>query len=86
MIEKSEIQRRVFSINAVLLLVAALAMAAVLPKLIQETSPDGLPKAAPIATSVGMLIHLLLFLAFLYGVRQAKRNATSIRRSILLQQ
>ena len=67
------IQRKVFSINAVLLLVAVIAMAANIPILIQEVSPDGIPKEAPIATAVGMLIHLAVFLGFLYGIRQTRR-------------
>ena len=67
--DKYEIQRRVFRINAVLLLLSALALIAVIPRLIQEISPDGLPKVAAIATSVGMGIHLLLLAGFLIGIR-----------------
>ena len=55
------------------MLVAALAMAAVIPRLIREISPDGIPKEAAIATAVGSLIHFLIFLGFLYGIRQTRR-------------
>ena len=55
------------------MLIATLAMASVIPRLIQEVSPDGIPKEAPIATAVGSFIHLLIFLGFLYGIRQTRR-------------
>ena len=72
--DKFEIQRRVFRINAVLVFVSALAMAAIIPKLVQEISPDGIPSAAAIATSVGVLIHLLFSLGFYIGMKLAKRK------------
>ena len=70
--DKFEIQRRIFRINALLMLVSALALIAVIPRLIKETSPDGLPKAAATATSVAMGIRLLLLVGFLFGIRQTK--------------
>jgi drug/metabolite transporter (DMT)-like permease len=70
--DKFEIQRRIFRINVLLMLVSALALIAVIPRLIQETSPDGIPKAAPIATSVAMGIRLLLLVGFLIGIRLTK--------------
>lgn len=70
--DKYEIQRRIFRINAGLLLLSVLALIAVIPKLIQETSSEGLPRAAAIATSVGMGIHLLLLVGFLIGIRLAR--------------
>ena len=67
--DKFEIQRRIFRINALLMLMSAVALIAVIPRLIREISPDGLPKAAAIATSAAMGIRLLLFAGFLIGVR-----------------
>jgi len=72
--DKFAIQRKIFTINAVLLLVSVLALIAVIPRLLKETYPGGLPKAASIATSVGMGLHLMLFIAFLFGIRQTRRK------------
>ncbi len=69
-----EIQRKTFRIVSVLLLISVLALIAVIPKLIQETYPGGLPKAAAIATSVAMGVRLLILLAILYGIRLTKRK------------
>ena len=72
--DRFETQSRIFGINAVLVLVSALAMAAIIPKLVMEISPDGIPRAAAIATGVGVALHLLFFTGFLVGMRLAKRK------------
>ena len=72
--DKFEIQRRVFTICAVLLLLSVLALIAVIPVILQDTSPGAMPRQAAIATSVGMLMHLLIFLGILYGIRLTKRK------------
>lgn len=70
--DKFEIQGRIFRLNALLMGLSAAALIAVIPRLIKETSPDGLPKAAAIATSVAMGIRLLLLVGFLIGIRLTK--------------
>ena len=72
--DRFEIQKKVFRIVSVFLLISVLALLAVIPKLIQEISPDGIPKAAAIATSVAMGIRLLILLGVLYGIRLTKRK------------
>ncbi len=72
--DKFEIQRKVFSIVAVLELLAVLSLIAVIPRLFQEVSPEGIPKAAPIATLVAMGIRLLLVIAVWFGIGVAKRE------------
>ncbi len=70
--DKFEIQRRVFTICAVLLLLSVLALIAVIPAILQNTSPGAMPRQAAIATSVGMSIHLLIMLGILYGISLTK--------------
>ena len=69
-----EFQRKKFTIVAVLLLFSVVSLIAVIPRLIQEISPDGIPKVAAIATSVAMGIRLLILLGILYGIRLTKRK------------
>ena len=80
---KFEIQRKTFTIVAILELVGVLSLIAVIPRLFQEVSPDGIPMAAPIATSVAMVIRLLIVIAVWFGIRVAKRNGR-INREINL--
>ena len=72
--DKFEIQRKVFTRVAVLLLLSVLSLIAVIPGILQDTSPNSLPKQAAIGTLVVMLIHLLIFLGCLYGIRFTKRR------------
>ena len=74
LMDKFEIQRKIFTYVASLLLISVLALIVVLPRLIQEVSPDGIPNAAPIATAVAAGIRLLIFFGILYGIRLAKRK------------
>ena len=67
-------QRKIFTADAVLMLLAAVSLAVVLPRLFQEASTDSILKAGAIATSVGMGLRLLILLAFLYGIRLSKRR------------
>ena len=70
--DKYEIQRRVFTIVAVLMLLSVVSLIAVIPRLFQEVSQGELPQVAAIATLVGMSVHLLLFFGFLVGIRLTK--------------
>jgi hypothetical protein len=70
--DKYEMQKRIFTIVAVLLLLSVVSLIAVIPRMFQEVSHDELPKQAAIATLVGMSVHLLLFIGFLVGIRLTK--------------
>jgi hypothetical protein len=72
--DKFKVQRKIFSYVAGLLVISVLALIVVLPRLIQEVSPDGIPKAAPIATAVAAGIRLLIFFGILYGISLTKRK------------
>ncbi len=65
-------QRRIFTIVAVLLLLSVVSLIAVIPRMFQEVSHNELPKQAAIATLVGLTVHLLLFIGFLVGIRLTK--------------
>lgn len=69
-----EKQRKIFSIDAVLMLLAAISLAVVIPRLIQEASTDPTLKGGVIATAVALVLRLLMLLAFLYGIRLTKRR------------
>ncbi len=70
--DKYEKQRRIFTIVAVLLLLSVGSLIAVIPIMFQEASQGEISKEAPIATLVGMSVHLLLFFGFLLGIRLTK--------------
>ena len=70
--DKFEIQRKVFTIVAVLMLLSVVSLIVVIPRMFQEVSQSELPKQAAIATLVGMSVHLLLFIGFLVGIRLTK--------------
>lgn len=67
--DKFEIQRRIFTYVAGLLVLSVLALIVVLPLLIQEVSLDGIPNAAPIATAVAAGVRLLILVGILIGIR-----------------
>ena len=54
------------------MLLSTVSLIVVIPRLIREISPDGIPKAAAIATSMAMGIRLLLLVGFLIGIRLTK--------------
>ena len=72
--DKFEMQRKIFRINALLLLVAVISLIVTIPAILKDTSPYSLPKQAAIATAVGTGVHLLIFTGFLIGSRLAKRQ------------
>jgi hypothetical protein len=72
--DKFETQRRIFTINAGLLLLSVLSLAVAIPGILRDNYPGSLPRQAAIATSVGMSIHFLIFIAFLIGIRLAGRK------------
>jgi uncharacterized membrane protein (DUF373 family) len=72
--DKFEKQRRIFSINAVLLLVSYIGLVVAIPAILQDIYPGSNPKQAAIATTVSACLHLLVFIGFLIGIRQAKRK------------
>ena len=69
-----EKQRKIFRIDALLMLVATLALAGVIPRLLQESSTGSIPQEAAIATAAAMGIRMLFLVAFLIGSRLSKRK------------
>jgi len=72
--DKFEKQRQIFSIDAVLMLLGVIALAIVIPKLLQESSTDSIPKAAVIATAAAAGIRLVILLLFLLGIRLSNQK------------
>ena len=72
--DKFEIQGKVFRRVAILELVAVLSLIAVIPRLYQEVTPDGIPMVAVYATLVAMGIRLLILIGILFGIRVTKRK------------
>jgi len=69
-----EIQRKTFSNVTVLVLGSVVSLIAGMPVLLEETFNGPLPMEAAIATSVGIGVHLLLFIGFVIGSRLASLN------------
>jgi len=70
--DKFEKQRKIFTIQGILLLVSAVSMFAVTPAIFQDTSPGALPGQAGTAALFGAGIHLLLAAGLFIGARLAK--------------
>ncbi len=79
--DKFEIQRKVLTIVAVLLLLSAISLIAVIPGILLDTSPGSLPLPATIGTLVVMGLHLLL--AYWYGIR-LRRRRRKINKGLLI--
>ena len=76
-----EKQRKIFSIQALLMLLSVLSMAAVIPAILMDTSPGSLPIQAASGAFLGMGIHL--FLAYWFGIR-LRRRKSKIRNEVLI--
>ncbi len=72
--DKFRIQRKFFTIVAVLVLLSVLSLIAIIPGILQDTSPGSTPKEGAIGTLVVMGIHLLILFGFLHGIRLTKRR------------
>ena len=70
--DKFEMQRKVLTIVAVLLLLSAVSLLAVIPAILLDTSPGSLPLQAASGALIGMVIHL--FLAYWFGIRLRRRT------------
>ena len=69
-----EKQRKIFLVDALLMLLGVLALAGVIPRLLQESSTGSIPQEAAIATAAAMGIRMLFLVAFLIGSRLSKRK------------
>ena len=72
LMDKYEIQRRIFKIVAVLFLLSAVSLIAVIPAILMDKSPGALPIQAASGALIGALLHL--FLAYWFGIRLKRRN------------
>jgi len=72
--DKYEKQRQIFSIDAILMLLGVIALAVLIPKLLQESSTGMVPKAAVIATAVAAGIRVIILLFFVYGIRLSSQK------------
>lgn len=79
--ERIEIQMKVLSIIAILLLLSGLSQIVVLPAILLDNSPDSVPMQAAGGTLIGIGIHL--FLAYLFGMRLRKRR-TMFRNEVYI--
>ncbi len=70
--DKLEIQRKVFAIIAVLMLLSVVSMIAVIPAILMDTS-SALPLQAAIGALLGVVLHL--FLAYWFGIRLRRRSS-----------
>jgi hypothetical protein len=70
--DKFETQRRIFAINAGLLLLSVIGLIIAIPSVLKDIYPGSAPIQAAIVTTVGVLIHLLIFFVFLRGIRRVK--------------
>jgi hypothetical protein len=71
--DKLEIQRKIFAIIAVFLLLSAVSMIAVIPAILMDKSSSSLPLQAAGGALLGVVLHL--FLAYRFGIRLRRRSS-----------
>ena len=79
--DKLEIQRKVFAIIAVLMLLSVVSMIAVIPAILMDRSPGSLPLQAAGGALLGVVLHL--YLAYWFGIR-LRRRSSNIRREVYI--
>jgi len=72
--DRFETQRKIFAINAVLLLLSVIGLIIAIPSILRDIYPGSEPRQAAIATAIGASIHLLLFIGFFIGATLARRQ------------
>ena len=70
--DKIEVQRKVFAIVGVLMLLSVVSMIAVIPAILMKSS-SSLPLQAAIGALLGVVLHL--FLAYWFGIRLRRRSS-----------
>ena len=76
-----EVQRKVFAIIAVLMLLSVVAMIAVIPAILMDKSDGALPLQAAGGALLGVVLHL--FIAYWFGVKLRKRS-TVVRNEVYI--
>ena len=71
--DKYEIQRRIFTIVAAGMLLSVVSLIAVIPAILMDTSSGSLPLQAASGALIGVVLHL--FLAYWFGIRLRKRSS-----------
>ena len=66
---------RILFIAAGILLLSIILMIAVIPGILNDTSPNSNPKSAVTGILIAMLIHLIIFIAYIKIIRDARRNS-----------
>ena len=79
--DKLEIQRKVFAIVAVLMLLSVVSMIAVIPAILMDKSAGSLPLQAASGALIGVVLHL--YLAYWFGIR-LRRRSTMIRNEVYI--
>ncbi len=79
--DKFEIQKKVFAIVAVLMLLSVLSLIAVIPAILQDRSPGSLPLQAASGALIGMGIQM--YLAYRFGIR-LRRCSIMIRNEVYM--
>ncbi len=79
--DKLEIQRKIFTIVAALLLLSVVSMIAVIPAILMDTSPGSLPFQAASGALIGVVLHL--FLAYWFGIR-LRRRSSKVRNEVYI--
>ena len=70
--DKVEIQKKIFAVVAVLLLLSVVSMIAVIPAILMKSS-SSLPLQAAGGALLGVVLHL--FLAYWFGIRLRRRSS-----------
>ena len=66
---------RILFIAAGSLLLSIILMIAVIPGILNDTSPNANPKSAVTGILIAMLIHLIIFIAYIRIIRNNRRNS-----------
>ena len=80
LMDKIEIQRKVFAIVGVLMLLSVVSMIAVIPAILMISS-SSLPLQAASGALLGVILHL--FLAYWFGIR-LRRRSSKVRNEVYI--
>ena len=75
---------RILVLAAGILLLSIILMVAVIPGILGDTSPNSNPKSAVTGILLAMLIHLIIFIAYIKVIRNNRRNSNNRKAEYLV--
>lgn len=75
---------RILVLAAGILFLSIILMIAVIPGILNDTSPNSNPKSAVTGILLAMIIHLIIFIAYIKVIRNNRRNSNNRKAEYLV--